>query len=179
MPGEELDIGEIVVSVPGDGDETVDLRGADLDQVLRWIVEQLMAENAWNHLSASKQLGLPNRTLKDWLEGKTKSTAIHTLSTICVALKSTPVALFRRHPRYQPETAEAQRFAEDAAYDRLRSVFSVAQARRLSRIGEVLKDRGLLEKAIALFEGMLGIQEAPSAPAEATAGPARRRRARS
>jgi DNA-binding Xre family transcriptional regulator len=160
------EIGQIRVEVPG-GDDPSGVKtmvGVDLDDVLRQIVWDLMAERGWaeNISKAAKHLGVPQRTLADFMDqSRERGLRVETLSRICAALKSTPVDILRRHEFYRPESADYAPAIDQPAYDSLRAVLTPQDAQRLYRIAQVLNDRQALKAQLDALESALAITQPP------------------
>lgn len=155
------EVGRITIAVPGeDGGAPKRVTGPDLDDVLRDLVDLLIAEFGWTGVShAADNFGLKQRSLADFMDGTTASAKVLLLSHVCAATKLTPVKLFRLHPLYRPETREAAEQIDDPAFDRLRAVLTANQAKRLARIVQVMNETGAFEKFLAAQESLLRIDD--------------------
>lgn len=172
-PKERPKINQIEVKVPGAKGELEARKGANLDDVLRAIVWDLKVKNRWpSDAEAARQLGLTQQThhlLMNPKPGKTgepSGTSVATLSSICAALRMSPIALLGLHERYADEV----HYAEDFVFDRFRSVLDKDEASRVLPLLAELKRRGALNEVIDAAERILPASAKPATRSRKAAG---------
>lgn len=156
----------VTVEVPGDGNAREKRLGADLDEVLREILDGLKEERGWENWSeAAERLGLTQQALNNFRRRRNGFT-LSTLSKMCAALQLDPTALFARHAHY----AARRQFAADFTYDQFRDVLDRGEAARLLPLLRAQKDRGALDSFLTWLES------STSAPATAASRRKHRRK---
>lgn len=163
--------------------------GADLDDILRWVLMDMRRRLELSSDTALAELvGLDQKTLSDWLGRRKPRTdrttmRLETLSRVCAATKRSPGELFALHPRYAGVPAPSERtdqvaeptvpygadeaapFAVDVVYDQFRSLISVEDARRLLRVILTLRRRSAFGKLLSFVESAVGLDSPlPAAP---------------
>lgn len=149
---ERPEIRDIVVDVPGAKGKVEQRKGANLDDVLRAILWDLKVKHyGGSTADAARHLGMKQQTLSLFLDAEMPGTSVNTLSTVCAAMKMSPIALLGLHERY----ADEAHYVEDFVFDRFRSVLDKGEASRLLPILSELKRRGALNDVIDAAERIL------------------------
>lgn len=146
---ERDDVRDIAVTVEI-GDEKEERAGRDLDDVLRWVLEDIRMRMGWSVIEMAKRLGISRGTMRQIFDANGSGTSLAMLSKICAALKMTPDSLFQSFPAYSPESRASVRFTEDVIYDRFRSLLTTDQARVALDVMDEAKRQGVLDEHLRI-----------------------------
>lgn len=133
----------------------------DLNDVVRHVLRELMAEHGWSETETASRIGWTQTAFNDFMRQgaedlpsagtKPKGMTVHTLSKIAAAVgHNSPVLLFQRHPMFAGS-------AERAAYNALAQVVTETEAADLAEILDVLRGRESVSEFLSRTRSMLGL----------------------